>query len=83
MANKKKTGHLEEAAKTAKTREPVGSIRRNIDYGADLHRRLEAASDDLNISSQALVKIALQEWLDRYTIARHYSRLSKTGSDGK
>ena len=83
MANKKKGSHLTEGAEAVTTREPVGSIRRNIDYGPDLHRRLEAASDDLNISSQALVKIALQEWLDRYTIARHYSRLPKTGSDGR
>jgi hypothetical protein len=81
--SKKKENHLTEGAKEVTTREAVGTIRRNIDYGADLHRRLEAASDELNISSQALVKLALQEWLDRYTLANHYSRLPRTGSDGK
>ena len=80
--SKKKESHLTAGVKEVKTREPVGPIRRNIDYGADLHRRLEAASEELNISSQALVKLALQEWLDRYTIASHYSRLPLTGSDG-
>lgn len=76
----KKKSRLTAGEKEAKSREPVGTIRRNIDYGVDLHRRLEAASDDLNISSQALVKLALQEWLDRYTIAQHYSHAAKTGS---
>ncbi len=81
--SKKKKSHLTSGVKEVTTRDPVGPIRRNIDYGADLHRRLEAASGELNISSQALVKLALQEWLDRYTIASHYSRQSKAGSSGK
>lgn len=80
---KKKDTHLTAGVKEVTTREPVGTIRRNIDYGADLHRRLEAASEELNISSQALVKLALQEWLDRYTIASHYSRLARAGTGGK
>ena len=80
---KKKGSHFTAGVKEVRTRELVGTIRRNIDYGADLHRCLEAASDELNISSQALVKLALQEWLDRYTIASHYSRLPRTDSDRK
>lgn len=76
----KKASHLVAGKKEVKTRNPVGNIRRNIDYGIELHLRLEAASDELNVSSQALVKLALQEWLDRYTIAKHYTPLSKTGS---
>ena len=76
----KKKSRLTAGEKVVKSREPVGAIRRNIDYGVDLHRRLEAASDELNISSQALVKLALQEWLDRYTIAQHYSQSAKTGT---
>ncbi len=83
MPKKKKSSGLTAGVATVTTRTPEGTIRRNIDYGADLHQRLEAASDDLNISSQALVKIALQEWLDRYTIAKHYSRFPKTGTDAK
>ncbi len=77
----KNKSHLIAGEKEVKTRAPIGNIRRNIDYGAELHRRLEAASHELNISSQALVKLALQEWLDRYTLANYYSQLAKTGSD--
>jgi hypothetical protein len=77
---KKKTT-LSEGVKKVTVREPVGTIRRNIDYGIDLHTRLESASEELNISSQALVKIALQEWIDRYTLAQHYSKMKKTGTD--
>lgn len=76
----KKVSHLVAPEKEVKTRNPVGNIRRNIDYGAELHLRLEAASDELNISSQALVKLALQEWLDRYTIAKHYNHSLRTGT---
>lgn len=67
--------------KEVKTRDVKGTVRRNIDYGVDLHKRLEAVSDELNISSQALVKLAVQEWLDRYTLAQHYTHIAKTGND--
>ena len=76
----KKASHLAAPEKEVKTRAPVGNIRRNIDYGVELHLRLESASEELNISSQALVKLALQEWLDRYTIAKHYSHSLRTGT---
>ena len=77
-AKKKK---LEKPMTELKVRVPEGSIRRNIDYGADLHSRLEAASEKMNISSQALVKVALQEWLDRFEIAdRYYSEKARTGT---
>lgn len=75
-----KKNHLTPGVKEVKTRKPVGNIRRNIDYGAELHTRLEAVSDELNVSSQALVKIAVQEWLDRYTLAKHYTHIQKTAS---
>ena len=71
MAPKSK---LQPGVKKVKTRAISGTVRRNIDYSKELHERLESASDDLNVSSQALVKIALQEWLDRYTMAKHFSK---------
>ena len=75
---RKNESQLKAPEKEIRSRTPVGKIRRNIDYGIEFHRRLEEASDELNISSQALVKLAVQEWLDRYTIAKHYSLPTKT-----
>jgi hypothetical protein len=76
--NKKKS-HLVSGETEVKTRQIVGNIRRNIDYGVELHKRLESASDELNISSQALVKVVLQDWLDRHELAKR-SMLLKTGT---
>jgi hypothetical protein len=59
-------------------RDVKGEIkRRNIDYGDALYLQLENAANEINVSSQALAKIAIQEWLDRYAMAKHYRDLKK------
>ena len=42
------------------------AYRRNIDYGEALFQDLVAISTELNISLQALAKMAIQEWVMRY-----------------
>ncbi len=45
-------------------------VRRNIDYSAEMFARLAQASQDLNVSVQAIAKLAIEEWLDRRDLAR-------------
>jgi hypothetical protein len=44
----------------------VSAYRRNIDYGEALFHDLVSISNEMNISLQALAKMALQEWVMRY-----------------
>jgi hypothetical protein len=44
----------------------VTAYRRNIDYGEALFHDLVTISGEMNISLQALAKMALQEWVMRY-----------------
>ncbi len=44
----------------------VVAYRRNIDYGESLFQDLVSISNEMNISLQALAKMALQEWVMRY-----------------
>ena len=65
-----------------KRREPssgarkVSAYRRNIDYGEALFHDLVSISGELNISLQALAKMALQEWVMRYR--EHQERAKKS-----
>lgn len=45
-------------------------VRRNIDYSAEMFSRLIKASHDLNVSVQAIAKLAIAEWLDRRDLAK-------------
>ena len=49
---------------------PKKTIRRNIDYGEVTWERLEQAAGELNVSAQAIVKLALEEWLNKRDIAK-------------
>jgi hypothetical protein len=55
-----------------KRREPSGcarkvsAYRQNIDYGEALFHDLVSISGEMNISLQALTKMALQEWVMHY-----------------
>lgn len=42
--------------------------RTNVDFGLDMLAQLDAIANKLNISRQAVVKMALQEYLTRYHI---------------
>ena len=65
-----------------KRREPskharkVMAYRRNIDYGESLFNDLVSISAEMNISLQALAKMALQEWVMRYR--EHQERSKET-----
>ena len=63
--------------KELNVRKPVGKVRRNIDYGEEMFKQLEEAAQELNISSQALTKMALKEWLDRHQLAKDSREKSK------
>jgi hypothetical protein len=56
-------GRRREPAKQARK---VAAYRRNIDYGEDLFHDLISISAEMNISLQAVAKMALQEWVMRY-----------------
>lgn len=43
--------------------------RTNVDFGLDMLAQLDAIADKLNISRQAVVKMAIQEYLTRYHIS--------------
>ena len=58
-------------------RDSVGKVRRNIDYGDELFQILEELSDELNISTQAIAKMAIQDWIDRHYVAKHYRNEAK------
>lgn len=45
-------------------------VRRNIDYSTEMFSRLAKASQDLNVSVQAIAKLAIEEWLDRRDLAK-------------
>lgn len=45
-------------------------VRRNIDYSTEMFSRLAKASQDLNVSVQAIVKLAIEEWLGRRDLAK-------------
>jgi hypothetical protein len=57
----------------------VSTYRRNIDYGEALFHDLVAISVDMNISVQALAKMALQEWVIRYY--EHQARKQGSSED--
>ena len=46
------------------------TVRRNIDYGELTWKRLELAADELNVSAQAIVKLVLEEWLNKRDLAK-------------
>ena len=54
----------------------VTAYRRNIDYGEALFHDLVSVSAEMNISMQALAKMALQDWVMRYR--EHQERKKKT-----
>ncbi|ETW98482.1 MAG: hypothetical protein ETSY1_18540 [Candidatus Entotheonella factor] len=58
----------------------VAAYRRNIDYGESLFHDLVAISNEMNISLQALAKMALQEWVMRYR--EHQERTTKRQENG-
>lgn len=58
----------------------VAAYRRNIDYGESLFHDLVAISDEMNISLQALAKMALQEWVMRY---REHQERTKARQEGE
>ena len=68
-----------------KRREPtqnarkVAVYRRNIDYGESLFQEMVAISAEMNISLQALAKMALQEWVMRYR--EHQARKNEPQQD--
>ena len=53
---------------------PKKTVRRNIDYGEITWERLEQAAGELNVSAQAIVKLALEEWLNKRDIAKAQSK---------
>ena len=65
------------AEKDLNVREPVGKVRRNIDYGDELYQVLDDLSRELNISTQAIAKMAIQDWIDRHYIAKKYRKDEK------
>ncbi len=48
---------------------PLQVVRRNIDYSPQMFQRLNEASGDLNVTLQAIAKLAIQDWLDRRDLA--------------
>lgn len=56
--------------KNIKVRPPAGKVRRNIDYGEELYSLLDEISEELNISTQAIAKMAIQDWVDRHYLAK-------------
>ena len=69
-------GKRREPAKNARK---VAAYRRNIDYGESLFHDLVSISDEMNISLQALAKMALQEWVMRYR--EHQERKKELSKD--
>ena len=59
------------------------AYRRNIDYGEALFHDLVAVSTELNISLQALAKMALQEWVMRYREHQERKKEPSTNKPGK
>ena len=45
-------------------------VRRNIDYSNEMFSRLAKASLELNVSVQAIAKLAIEEWLVRRDLAK-------------
>ncbi len=72
-----------------KRREPsenarkTAAYRRNIDYGEALFQDLVAISTELNISLQALAKMAIQEWVMRYREHQERKREPLNSKPGK
>lgn len=65
------TPYLEPAQKgyAAKLREK-GIQRTNIDFGLDMLKQLDLVASTLNISRQAMVKLATQDYLTRYFLSQ-------------
>ena len=64
-------------------RRQVQAVRRNIDYSPQMFQRLNRASDELNVPSQAIVKLAIQDWLDRRDLAAAGSSAKATKPDAE
>lgn len=71
------TPYLDEPVSGYAARQREKSIQRtNVDFGRDMIVQLDEIAGKLNISRQAVVKMALQEYLTRYYLgesSRHNS----------
>lgn len=48
----------------------LNSIRRNIDYSPAQYKQIQKVADELGITSQALVKMAVQQFLNQFVLAQ-------------
>ena len=65
----------------AMNKRSMQAVRRNIDYSLQMFQRLNEASGELNVSLQAIAKLAIQEWLDRRDLASSSSAARRSADE--
>lgn len=53
------------------------SVRRNIDYSQKQYEELQVVAEAIGITSQAAVKVAIQQFIDNYYAAQSLKNKSK------